>query len=154
MVLLVNEQTPNDQPRVTPVVIAEQIAVSGDRGRAVTGVGGRSVAGNEGCAISDENGYSRTGEHGYSLSGNGGRSISGDRGMSITGIGGTVRSGLGGLLVINNVDSEGNRFTVAADIDDVKGPLPNVLYRLEGHTFVPLEFGDFEVDFGLEDDAS
>ncbi len=148
MVLVVNEQNSNDQS-VSPAVIAEQLAVSGDRGRAVTGVGGRSVAGDDGCAISDEKGYSRTGNHGYSLSGNHGRSMSGERGMSITGIGGMVKSGVGGLLVINNVDEEGNRFTVAADVDEVKGPLPDVFYRLDGHKFVPV-IGEFEVDLDVE----
>ncbi len=155
MVLVVNEHSNDQTPVAGPAVIGEQMAVSGDYGRAVTGVRGRSIAGDEGCAISDERGYSRAGHHGYSLSGDGGRSISGDRGMSMTGVGGTVRSGVGGLLVINNVDGKGNRFTVAADIDEVKGPLPNVLYRLEGHTFVPIPLqGDIDFDLDLEGNAS
>jgi hypothetical protein len=137
MVLYVNEEEETQElVSLHTVVTGDHLAVSGDHGRAVSGTGGRSIAGDQGCAISDEDGYSRTGADGYSLAGSRGIAISGARGMSIAGVGGVVKSGPHGLLVLSNIDENGSRFVVAADINEETGLLANTFYRLDGHAFV------------------
>lgn len=132
-------------PPVPGVVQGDQVAVSGERGRAVTGANGRSIAGDYGTSISGEFGYAKTGRDGHSIVGDYGVSIAGDRGVAIAGVCGLAMAGEGGTIVIAG-EVAGTRYSVAADVGPESGVVANVLYRLHGQTLVSAIMDDREHD--------
>ena len=111
-------------------------AAAGENGSAAAGYKGSAAAGNWGSAAAGENGSAAAGENGSAAAGYKGSAAAGENGIACV-RGGKVKGGMGCLLVIAEIDCDGNTTDkYAAGIVDGKTLKPDTWYISRNGEFV------------------
>ena len=111
-------------------------AAAGYKGSAAAGENGSAAAGNWGSAAAGENGSAAAGYKGSAAAGENGSAAAGENGIACV-RGGKVKGGMGCLLVIAEIDCDGNTTDkYAAGIVDGKTLKPDTWYISRNGEFV------------------
>ena len=111
-------------------------AAAGNWGSAAAGYKGSAAAGNWGSAAAGYNGSAAAGENGSAAAGENGSAAAGENGIACV-RGGKVKGGMGCLLVIAEIDCDGNTTDkYAAGIVDGKTLKPDTWYISRNGEFV------------------
>ena len=111
-------------------------AAAGENGSAAAGENGSAAAGNWGSAAAGNWGSAAAGENGSAAAGNWGSAAAGENGIACV-RGGKVKGGMGCLLVIAEIDCDGNTTDkYAAGIVDGKTLKPDTWYISRNGEFV------------------